>query len=829
MQVITRNHQKFLVLIVASLFCTSFLGQFDTATSAETPTGWVAHPMWIAPLGGSSTPYGYSPSQMRTAYNLPSFGGAGTTIAIIDAYDTPNVLTYFNYFSNYFGLPNNSTGNFIVHKMSESMGTDSSWAMETCLDVEWAHAIAPNAKILLVEATQPTDIALLAAVDYATSQLGVVAVSMSWGGDEFSGETSHETHFNKPGITFFASSGDDGAGVSWPAASSRVVGVGGTSLTLNPDGSVVSETGWSGSGGGVSAYFSKPSYQTSYGLNYSNRAVPDVSYSANPSTGVSVYNDGWYKVGGTSAGAPQWAAIHALSLTVSNANLYARAASSYSTHFRDITSGSNGAYTASAGYDLVTGLGSPITSNFGTEVTVSPTSGPPSGSITLNGIGFTAGSSVNISYLNPVNSSWITLINNYATPTGEFAYTLNAPDLLRNNPSGDNPAQSETLTFKVTDNSNGHSYNSTNQYVEWRRGLNQVGSATAGGLFGNNTDLSRTVFVNNGQSITLGGRWFNPGSATILLDGTTSLGTATVDADGMFSKSIVVPTTSAGQHSLIIQDAHSDFRVNITRLPAATDNYTDAWRTANFTVNLTADLGGTQIYYRINGGSNSTVSANGQPRITVEGVYPLEYWLVWDVYGFGSMELTHSTVTVKLDSTAPNGTVTTSSTTSTPTIMLSLSASDATSGVAFMRFSNDNSSWSTWEAYAQSKTWTLTGGDGLKTVYVQYQDNANLTSPTYSCNVTLDTTQPTPSPTPMSNLSDTTESATPDTTTSPSPTPSLTQSQTPAPSSLTTSPVQSVTPEAMHSENYQSPGTIVILIALFLFLGILAINRKTTP
>ena len=105
--------------------------------------------MYISPFAGSSTPIGYSPSQIRTAYNLPSSGGNGTTIAIIDAFDTPNILNYFNSFSNQYNLPDNSTGNFIVHKMAQNMQTDGNWAMETCLDVEWAHAIAPNATILL--------------------------------------------------------------------------------------------------------------------------------------------------------------------------------------------------------------------------------------------------------------------------------------------------------------------------------------------------------------------------------------------------------------------------------------------------------------------------------------------------------------------------------------------------------------------------------------------------------------------------------------------------------------------------------------------------------
>ena len=384
-----------MALAVCSLFILAYFVPAGNFLAAQAGDGWVAHPLYVSPFASTSTPLGYSPSQIRTAYNLPSSGGAGTTIAIIDVDDTPNILDYFNTFSSQFGLTDNSTGNFLVHKMAPVMGNDSSWAMETCLDVEWAHAIAPNATILLVEAVAPTDTALLPAVDYATSQPGVVAVSMSWGGPEFYGDDSafYDSHFNKPGITFFASSGDDGSSVMWPAASASVVSVGGTTLNLNPDGSVISEVAWSNSSGGVSSYVASPSYQANFGLSYSNRAVPDVSYDANASTGVSVYEGAWLKMGGTSAGAPQWAAIHALGLSTTNNNLYQRAKSAYSSYFRDITSGSNYVNTATTGYDFVTGLGSPLTFNFGTSLQVSPASGPSGGLITLSGIGFLGNSS----------------------------------------------------------------------------------------------------------------------------------------------------------------------------------------------------------------------------------------------------------------------------------------------------------------------------------------------------------------------------------------------------------------------------------------------------
>jgi subtilase family serine protease len=190
---------------------------------------------------------------------------------------------------------------------------------------------------------------------------------MSWGGSEFSTESAYDQYFTStvnPGIVFFASIGDNGAGVIWPGSSPNVVSVGGTTLSLDSQTGAV-ETAWSGSGGGVSAYESQPAYQKNYGLTYTGRATPDVSYDANPSTGVYVYDStpyngakGWYDVGGTSVGAPQWAAIQALGQTTGNNNFYQDAYQSAS-YFRDITIGSNGNPTAT-GYDLATGLGAQL-------------------------------------------------------------------------------------------------------------------------------------------------------------------------------------------------------------------------------------------------------------------------------------------------------------------------------------------------------------------------------------------------------------------------------------------------------------------------------------
>jgi subtilase family serine protease len=328
----------------------------------------------------STGPTGYTPSQIKAAYNLPASGGAGKTIAIIDAYNSNTAAADLNTFSTKFNLPNCTIQNacFSQVEMSPRTPTNSGWALEESLDVQWAHAIAPQAKILLVEARSASGNDLLSAINYARNLPGVNAVSMSWGGPEFSGESSYDTDFSSThGVNFFASAGDSGSGVYWPAVSPNVIGVGGTTLNLASDGTVTSETAWSGSGGGVSRYVPEPSYQTGLvTISNNHRAVPDVSYDADPATGFAVYDStryegevGWYQVGGTSAGAPQWAAISTLGSSVTSSKLYQDAAGpNYAADLRDITSGTNGSCgilcSAGVDYDLVTGLGSPLTTNF---------------------------------------------------------------------------------------------------------------------------------------------------------------------------------------------------------------------------------------------------------------------------------------------------------------------------------------------------------------------------------------------------------------------------------------------------------------------------------
>jgi subtilase family serine protease len=423
-----------------------------STASPQPINGLAAYSMLRVHRAATSGPTGLSPQQIRAAYNLPSTGGTGT-IAIIDAYDDPTVLSDLNTFSSQFGLP---AANFEKHMMASRIRSNSGWALEISLDVQWAHAIAPDAKILLVEAKSNSLTDLLAAVDYARTRSDVVAISMSWGASEFSSESAYDSHFTSSyGATFFASSGDNGKGVIWPSASPNVVAVGGTTLTFS-GGSLVSETAWSGSGGGVSKYEGEPSYQTTYGISATNgkRAVPDVSYDADPYSGVSVYDStpyngakGWWQVGGTSAGAPQWAAIQSLGLSISNSNLYQDAFASYASYFRDITSGSNG-HPAAIGYDLVTGLGSPLTTDYapvttpdfsisaspGTQtvaqgssanygITVTPSNGFNS-AVSLSVSGVPTGGSAAFSPNPAADSSSLSITTSTSTPAGTYSLTI---------------------------------------------------------------------------------------------------------------------------------------------------------------------------------------------------------------------------------------------------------------------------------------------------------------------------------------------------------------------------------------------------------------------
>jgi kumamolisin len=361
----------------------------------------ITDPMEAPPYGG----YAYeTPASIGCVYLVGVFvsgcnpnsltknpTGGSKTIVIVDAFDDPEAPADLAYFSAQFGLPFTPSKFQVVYTggYQPEIDVTGGWETEESLDIEYAHAMAPNATLYLVEAQSNSFSDLFNAVTEATniiqcgnftdtvgactSVTGAGEVSMSWGGGEFSGETSYDTYFNQTNVVFFASAGD-APGPEYPSVSPNVVAVGGTSIQRSAvTGNLVNETGWQDAGGGPSSYEAKPSYQS--GLTaFSSRVTPDVSSDANPYTGVWVYdsfpNDydfgtvGWWIIGGTSVSSPTWAGIvnaagsFAATSSAELTKLYADPAAD----FRDIRTGScyyYMYYNAVAGYDVCTGIGSP--------------------------------------------------------------------------------------------------------------------------------------------------------------------------------------------------------------------------------------------------------------------------------------------------------------------------------------------------------------------------------------------------------------------------------------------------------------------------------------
>jgi subtilase family serine protease len=352
---------------------------------AARPAFWLHAARSIGPLG-------LMPAQVRHFYGFDqiSNGGDGQIIGIIDAYDDPHAEADLGVFSTQFGLPACTEANGCFRKIAATPyrlpRLNTEWALEMSLDIQWAHAIAPKAKILLVEASTNSFYDLMTAVDVAVAN-HVSVVSMSFGGPEFSMESFYNGYFSAPHVTFVASSGDSGEGVQWPAASPYVVGVGGTDVQTDGKGDYIGETAWSGSGGGISQFEMEPSEQSELRSQHNGRrGVPDVAYNANPLNGFAVYDSegykgysGWMEVGGTSAGAPQWSAMFAIAnslrvalgknpiqaVTPALLSMAPQFEAQSGPDFHDIVSGTNGncgpICTAGVGYDYVTGLGSPLT------------------------------------------------------------------------------------------------------------------------------------------------------------------------------------------------------------------------------------------------------------------------------------------------------------------------------------------------------------------------------------------------------------------------------------------------------------------------------------
>ena len=333
-------------------------------------------------------------------------GGFGA-IALVDAFDNPNAAHDLNVFSSQFGLAapqfrkiyaNTSYGtlNGLNASCSGTPRGDTGWGLEEDLDIEYAHAMAPTAKILLVEACSNSNSDLFFAEEVAgieVSNRGGGDISNSWGGGEYPGEVGssgddyfHKYYWNK--IVYFASSGDDGWGAAYPSSSPWVVSAGGTTINRDSSGNYISESCWALSGGGVSSYETwqnPPNIENGMGpwasfqyamAGETARQTPDISFDADPNSGANVYDsygyNGWIVVGGTSLASPALAGIINAAkntlgqaapgpnyITMENNMIYGQlyAHEAYPSNFYDVTTGNNGV-AAGTGYDQCTGVGS---------------------------------------------------------------------------------------------------------------------------------------------------------------------------------------------------------------------------------------------------------------------------------------------------------------------------------------------------------------------------------------------------------------------------------------------------------------------------------------
>ena len=462
-----------------------------------------------APMAGSSVIATYSPAQIRAAYDLPALPAAGTaltaaqaaqlgagqTIYIVDAMHNPNAAAELAIFNQKFGLPGCTTKAIatnatlplppapasgcelsIVYNTPSSTMTatapayNSGWAMEIALDVQWAHATAPLARIVLIEAPDASINSLLGAVRLA-NLMGPGVVSMSFGAVEGNWTASVDSAFTGKNMTYLAATGDSGSSVSWPSVSPNVLAVGGTTLSYSGTGTR-SEAAWSGTGGGISAYTALPSYQSASNVpgmtGLLRRNVADVAFNADPATGqyTAVMAQGsstasWLSIGGTSLSTPQWAGLIAIAnasralqaktaLGLPHSILYGQIATvpgTFASSFADITRGSNGTCsvcTARVGYDPLGGLGTPNVKSLLTSLSGMPAApvAPVVTGASISGmVGTPLSFTVSASAANPLSFSMLgapagmsiaaTGVVSWAVPVaGTYAVTMVAKDTV---------------------------------------------------------------------------------------------------------------------------------------------------------------------------------------------------------------------------------------------------------------------------------------------------------------------------------------------------------------------------------------------------------------
>jgi hypothetical protein len=628
-------------------------------------------PSSAAPFLTGPTFPGYTPAQIRAAYGFDQItftsggttiagDGSGTTIAIVDAFDDPRLVSSgtsgfassdLALFDKAYGLPDP-----VFTKVSQSGTTtyptpDTGWAMEIALDVEWAHAIAPAAKILLVEAASNSYANLTAAVKYAASQPGVVAVSMSWGGGE---APSYDSAFLTPaghaGVTFVASSGDSGAPAGYPATSPNVLAVGGTSLYLDSQNNYSQESGWSGSGGGISSVESKPSYQSGVTQSATMRTNPDVSYNADPNTGFPIYDSygtssAWIQIGGTSAGAPQWAALIAIAdqgralaglpplngLTDTFPKLYSMPTSGPNAAFHDVVQGgSTGGppYSAGTGYDLVTGLGAPYANVVVSDLVGAvgtPTSSATHFSITAVPPASTAGQSfaITISARDSANAvvtdylGTVRLTSSDAIAGLPTDYTFTTTDSAPAGSTPDNGTHQFTVTLKTAGNQTVTVRDTANASIAGISPAVPVDPAAA----------NQMLFVQQPSNVTVN-KAISPAVTVKLLDPFGNLATSLADSGdqitisangggGTTSLTSVAATSGLATFSNLSISTAGSYTLTASFSSSTNSNPITAAKSNSFNVTASAPAPTADVAVTAITASRSSVSAGGSFSITV--------------------------------------------------------------------------------------------------------------------------------------------------------------------------------------------------------------------
>ncbi len=483
----------------------------------------------VKPLATAVYTNGYAPASLQAAYAVPAAAGSGPTVAIVDAYDNPNVESDLATYRAQFGLPSCTSATGCFRKVNQSGGSsmprgDTGWGQEIALDVEMVSAVCPGCKILLVEASSSSLANLLTAENLAASRAQYV--SNSWGTNEFSLESLYDSYFNHAGVAITVSSGDSGYGVQWPAASPTVTAVGGTRLSQAAGTTRgFSETAWSGAGSGCSAYEPKPSWQTDRGC--ARRTVADVSAVADPSTGVAVYDSygssggaNWYVFGGTSVAAPIVASVYALGGAGGTAAIeslpYSHTGALY-----DVTSGSNGSCggsylcTATTGYDGPTGLGTPNgTGAFGgTGSGGGGTNTPPTAAFSDTCASLTCSFTDTSTDPDGTIASWSWSFGDGATSTeqnpshtygttGQYTVTLQVTDNGGATATTQQPVTvSSTTSYSLTATTSKASKNRTAVQLTWTP-ADTVTVYRNGGQIATGTNGSYTDTVRSGRSYT---------------------------------------------------------------------------------------------------------------------------------------------------------------------------------------------------------------------------------------------------------------------------------------------------------------------------------------